>query len=94
MDKKTILLGQVDSRSFSKGQKDQRNFDLGEIKAIGLVPVTEQLDIVPSEEVQEFVPRPTHFYNKVTVQPIPDVTYINITKPENVYAGQVEVDND
>ena len=94
MDKRTILLGQVDSRSFSKGQKDHRSFDLGEIRTIGLVPVTEELDIVPSEEVQEFVPRPTHFYNKVTVQPIPDTTYINITKPENVYAGQVEVDND
>lgn len=94
MDKRTILLGQVDSRSFSKGQKDHRSFDLGEIRAIGLVPVTEQLDIVPSDEEQVFTPKPSHFYNKVTVQPIPDTTYINITKPDNVYAGQVEVDND
>lgn len=94
MDNRTILLGQVDSRSFSKGQKDHRSFDLGEVRVVDLPPPTEQLDIVPSEEVQEFVPRPAHFYNKVTVQPIPDTTYINITKPENVYAGQVEVDND
>lgn len=94
MDNRTILLGQVDSRSFSKGQKDHRSFDLGEIRTIGLVPVTEQLDIVPSEEVQEFVPSPTHFYNKVVVGAIPSDTYINITKPDNIYNGEVEVLND
>ena len=85
MSKKMIVLG----------QKDQRQFNLGETRVIGLtIPTTETLNVSPSEEVQEFVPTPNTYYNKVVVGAIPSNTYINITKPDNLYNGEVEVLND
>ena len=93
MENKVIILGQIDNKKFNVGQKDQRNFYLGDIRVIDLPPPTEQLEVFPSDEVQEFVPTPNTYYDKVVVQAVPQATYINITKPENVYAGQVEVEN-
>ena len=94
MDSKVMILGQIDNKKFNVGQKDHREFNLGETRAIGFItPTTEELNVVPSEEVQEFVPTPNTYYDKVVVGAIPSDTYINITKPENVYAGQVEVEN-
>lgn len=95
MESKVMILGQIDSRKFNVGQKDHREFNLGETRVIGFTtPTTEELNVVPSEEVQEFVPTPNTYYDKVVVQAVPQATYINITKPDNVYNGEVEVLND
>lgn len=94
MDKRTIILDQIDHRSFVTGQVDHKHFDLKEVRVVDLPPPTDQLDIVPGETEQEFAPRPGHYFDKVVVQKVPESTYVNITIPENVYSGEVEVEDD
>lgn len=94
MDKRTIILDQVDHRGFATGQIDHKHFDLKEVRIVDLPPPTEQLIIVPRDADQEFVPSTAHYFDKVVVQKVPESTYLNITIPENVYSGEVEVEDD
>lgn len=94
MSERIIILDQVDHRAFTKGQIDQRHFDLKEVRIVDLPPPTEQLNIEPSDMEQEFIPSMAHYFDKVVVHKVPKSTYVNITIPENIYSGEVEVQDD
>ena len=68
MNKRIVVLGQIDHQKYTIKSVDSQHFDLGDIKTIGVIPITEQLDIVPQNDIQEFIPNLNHFYDKVTVQ--------------------------
>ena len=70
MDKRTILLGQVDSRSFSNGQKDHRSFDLGETRVVEIPPETESVVITPKTESQQILPSKNKYIKEVNVEAV------------------------
>lgn len=70
MDKRTIILGQVDIRSFSRGQKDQRYFDLGETRVVEIPPETESVIITPTTESQQIFPSKNKYIKEVNVEAV------------------------
>ena len=68
MSKRIVVLGQTDNQKYTIKPIDNQKFNLSETIAVGLIPSTEQLNVIPNDDIQVFIPEIDHFYNKVTVQ--------------------------
>lgn len=86
MSERVILLDQIDHRDYRLGQTDQKDYELGQIRVVALQPLTEQVEIAPTIDLQTILPSPNKLIDQVTVLPVTAEIDSQIV-PTNIRAG-------